>query len=123
MVNISLSEWNELNLKISNLSKDMAIILNKILSISEALIKQEKFVKLVGNHFDIEKTETDKQDSDEGSIKTCRTEKSHQSTFKAKIKHSLKEFTDKADTIPTHVNQILVSYADLQSIQYNFFDI
>jgi hypothetical protein len=113
------SEWNDLTLDVANLRKDTASLLSKVLLISEALIKQEKFMKQIRNHFDIEKTEPTQNDSDEGSAKTSKTEKSHHSVFKPKIQHSLKEFTDKADALPTHINQILVSYSDLRAIQYN----
>ena len=113
--NISSSEWNDLNVDVATLRRDTANIYQKILTLSEVMLKQESFMK----ELDLEKTETNQNNSDEGSTKTSRTEKTYQSSaFKPKVKLTLKEFTLKADTIiPTHINQVLPSFRDLGAIQ------
>ena len=117
--NISSSEWNDLNVDVATLRRDTANIYQKILTLSEVMLQQESFMKELRKHFDLEKTETNQTNSDEGSTKTSRTEKTYQSSaFKPKVKLTLKEFTLKADTIiPTHINQVLASFCDLGAIQ------
>ena len=120
-MNISSSEWNDLNVEVASLRRDTANTYQQILVLSEVMLKQESFMKDLRKHFDLEKTEINPNNSDDdGSIKTSKTEKTCRSVFQPKVKLTLKEFTEKADAFfPTYINQVLVSYHDLRAIQYN----